>query len=158
MSHYIDYYQKQAASGQTFANTRQTGRGFGSFISGLLPFVKKAGKTLYKQGVGIGSDILEGENVLETFKRRGITAAEDIAKDACDELEKRRSQRGSGMGRHRLVSRTRVIRKTVKRLPKCRTRKCLKRRSKTLSSSLLKLLSSRQLRPKRSPQRRRRLK
>jgi|SRR5690348_651087 hypothetical protein len=149
MSHYAEYYQKQALSGQAPNSSARGMRGYGfrSFVSGLLPFVKKAGRTLYKQGVGIGSDIIEGENVLETLKKRGISAAEEIADEACQELQKRKAQRGTGVLRRRIrrvIPGSRKVRKTIRRVSRCRTRKCLKRRSKTASASLLKLLSLRQ--------------
>jgi hypothetical protein len=142
-NYYSDYYQNQAQSGQT-QNNHQVGRGqrglgFKSFMSGLVPYFKSAGKTLLNTGVGIGADIFQGKNVLDTLKTRGIDAAKDLAVDACDELRLGKAQRGSGVRR---------TRKLLKKTKKCKTRKCLKKRSKTLSASLVKLLSSRKYQKK----------
>lgn len=143
-NYYSDYYDQQAQTGQTSHNRssgrNQRGLGFKSFVSGLLPFIKKAGKTLLNTGVGIGGDLFEGKNVIDSLKTRGITAAEDIAEEACDELRSRKAQKGSGLRRRK---------KATRKTRKCKTPKCLKRKSTRLSSSLLRLLSSKKVQKKR---------
>lgn len=103
---YINYYDKQAETGQVggsitaFTAPRyQTGFGFRSMLTNFLPFVKNAGKTLLNSGVGIGNDILSGENVMQSLKKRGKAAATGLAEDACEELARQKQSGGGGTKR-----------------------------------------------------------
>src|SRR5437899_1063327 len=96
---YREYYRQQAKSGQVGGGVYfgdQTGLGFRSFFTGVMPFLKRAGKTILDTGVGIGSDIFDGKPIIDTLKSRGISAAETLADEACDEIRKRKTQKGSG--------------------------------------------------------------
>ena len=80
----------------------QRGHGLGSLFRGLLRFVvpiaKSAGKTLgreaLKAGVGVASDLLEGQNAEVVLQKRGKTAVKRIAKKANKKLQK-----GKGIGK-----------------------------------------------------------
>jgi hypothetical protein len=140
---FIDYYQNQAISGQTGGGfySDQTGLGFKSFFTGMMPFLKKAGKTLFDTGVGIGTDIWEGKPIIDTLKSRGISAAEALGEEACDELRARKARKTQeGTGR---------------RKKRCQSTACIKRRARSASKSVLQqLLAVKDQKLKKKPGRR----
>jgi hypothetical protein len=96
----LHYYLEQARGGgqrgggfspfEVYQGHRfQTGYGiFGNILRFVLPFVKSLdiGKTALSTGTNVLGDVLAGENLKESLKKRGKTAATDIAKRAFDNL------------------------------------------------------------------------
>lgn len=107
----------------------QKGHGIGSFLSGLfrmaLPFAQRGVKALGKQalstGMDIASDVLEGENLGESARRRGIEAGKALLEKA------KRKQSGRGLGR-RNIPRTLSPIKRRRVSSKKRTARAKKRR------------------------------
>ena len=72
---YADYYNHQIGGGLPVYIGRG---GLGSVLSGLfrsvVPIAKKAGKSLLKEGIrsglGVAQDVLSGENIRTSVKRR----------------------------------------------------------------------------------------
>lgn len=114
---FVEYYINQAGTGIAgYSGVRyQKGHGFfGRLLSGaVFPILKYLGKKALNTGVNIGSDILQGENIKTSMKRRLKTTGLDIAEDA---LEKVKKQKGSG--RKRKLSKNKSSkRKRPKRIP-----------------------------------------
>lgn len=145
---YLSYYNAQAKTGQVgeglhgfVAPRYQAGFGFKSILTSFMPFFKSAGKTLLDTGVGLGKDLIEGDltkdNVLSNIRKRGVSAAQGLADDACEEL-KRRKQSGSG--------------KKKKKKTSCM---CIKGSKKSISTSQIEqLLSGKQLQKKKNKKKR----
>jgi len=101
---YLAYYANQAGSGLAgFQGVRyQRGHGFFSsiFQNVLRPLAKYLGKKALSTGVEIGSDILKGEDIKESAKKRLKTTGKSIVNDAI-ERAKNFAQTGSGGKRRR---------------------------------------------------------
>ena len=99
-----NYYVNQAGSGIAgFSGVKyQRGHGFfGKIFSGaVLPILKYLGKKALNTGVGIGSDIIQGENLKQSMKKRIKKTGFDIADDAYNKLQNYK-QKGSGKRRRR---------------------------------------------------------
>ena len=74
----------------------QRGHGLGSLFKGLLRFVvpiaKSAGKSVgreaLKAGVGVASDLLDGQNAEVAVRKRANTAAKHLVSKAAKKLQK----------------------------------------------------------------------
>jgi hypothetical protein len=113
------YYVNQAGTGISgFSGVRyQKGHGFfGRILSGaVLPILKYLGKKALGTGVNIGTDLLQGENIKTSMKKRLKTAGFNIAEDA---FEKLKNYKQEGSGRKRRKSRKKQVkRKKSKRKP-----------------------------------------
>lgn len=101
---YLDYYTNQAGSGLAgFQGVRyQRGHGFFSsiFQNVLRPLAKYLGKKALSTGVEIGSDILKGEDIKESAKKRLKTTGRSIFNDAIERAQ-HFAQTGSGGKRRR---------------------------------------------------------
>jgi len=99
-----DYYVNQAGSGIAgYSGVRfQKGYGFfGRLLSTIgLPILKYLGKRALKTGVGVGSDLLSGENIKDSVKKRLKATGFDIVDDAVEKLKPFR-QAGTGYRRRR---------------------------------------------------------
>ena len=100
------YYVNQAGSGIAGYSGLKYQRGhgfFGRLLSGtVLPILKYLGKKALNTGVGIGSDVIQGENLKSAMKKRLKTTGFDIADDAYNKL-KEYKQKGSGRRRKKRV-------------------------------------------------------
>lgn len=116
---YINHYINQIGGLQGFSGVRyQRGHGFfsrlfsgvGSFVKDLLPSL---GKRALPSAIGLAQDVLSGENVGRSAKKRLIEAGRGVADETLDKL-KSRVQGGSGINALRRFKRKgRVIRKKV---------------------------------------------
>lgn len=99
-----NYYVNQAGSGIAgYSGIKyQRGHGFfGRLLSGtVLPILKYLGKKALNTGVGIGSDIIQGENLKNSMKKRLKTTGFDIADDAYNRLQNYK-QKGTGRRRRK---------------------------------------------------------
>jgi len=97
---WVKFFQSQTGHGNFLGDEFQRGGNLGSVLRGLvrfiLPIAKSAAKSVGKQalssGVGIGSDLLAGENLGRSLKKRSRTAASNLMAKAA----KRISGRGLG--------------------------------------------------------------
>ena len=128
---YINYYVNQAGSGiGGFQGVRfQRGQGFfgNIFKSAIMPLLKYLGPKLLKTGASVASDAISGENVLQSLKTHGKSAARDIASDV-SERTARFAQTGTGRKRRRSVRISRNLKKR-KRNSSRRKRASKKRKS-----------------------------
>ena len=93
---YDDYYLRQAGHGMPiFVGGRyQRGRGLGNILGGLarmvVPVLKRSGKTLLKEGLRTGIDILgdvtSGRNIKSSAKRRIKQTGSRLLKKAVNQL------------------------------------------------------------------------
>ena len=104
---YLNYYNNQVGSGISgFQGVRyQRGHGFfGRMFSGLGNFVKDLAPGLFKRAlpsaIGLAQDVLAGENVGHSAKKRLIEAGKNVADETLDKI-KSKIQGGSGIPRHR---------------------------------------------------------
>lgn len=100
---YIQYYTDQVGSGLPgFQGIRyQRGHGFfGRLFSGIGSFVKGIAPSLFKKAlpsaVGFAQDIISGENVGQSAKRRLTEAGKDVANETLDQI-KSKIQKGQGI-------------------------------------------------------------
>jgi len=116
MAEFTSYYVNQAGTGITgYSGIRyQKGHGFFGkiFSSAVLPILKYLGKKALSTGVSIGADVLQGENLKKTMKKRLKSTGLDIAEDA---LEKLRNYKQTGSGKRRRTSYKGKALKTRKR-------------------------------------------
>jgi hypothetical protein len=116
MAEFTNYYVNQAGTGITgYSGIRyQKGHGFFGkiFSSAVLPILKYLGKKALSTGVSIGADVLQGENLKKTMKKRIKSTGLDIAEDA---LEKLRNYKQTGSGKRRKTSYKAKALKTRKR-------------------------------------------
>ena len=105
MVEFTNYYINQAGTGITgYSGIRyQKGHGFFGkiFSSAVLPILKYLGKKALSTGVSVGADVLQGENLNKTTKKRLKSTGLDIAEDA---LEKLRNYKQSRSGKRRRIS------------------------------------------------------
>lgn len=138
---YLEYYANQAGSGLTgFQGYRyQRGHGFfGSIFKHILkPLGKYFGKQALKTGVEIGGDILQGENLKSSAKKRLKSTKDNVLNDAIDRA-KLFAQTGKGKRRKRKKKKTfpikikkRRSKKRVNRKKKNKRRSVRKRKSKS---------------------------
>ena len=116
MAEFTNYYVNQSGTGITgYSGIRyQKGHGFFRkiFSSAVLPILKYLGKKALSTGVSIGADVLQGENLKKTMKKRLKSTGLDIAEDA---LEKLRNYKQTGSGKRRRTSYKGKALKTRKR-------------------------------------------
>jgi hypothetical protein len=116
MAEFTSYYVNQAGTGITgYSGIRyQKGHGFFGkiFSTAVLPILKYLGKKALSTGVSIGADVLQGENLKKTMKKRLKSTGLDIAEDA---LEKLRNYKQTGSGKRRRTSYKGKALKTRKR-------------------------------------------
>ena len=97
---WAQYYQRGGSLGFT-GLPYQRGYGLGSFFRGIfrniLPVAKTALKTVGKQalttGAQIASDVVAGEDIKKSAKKRGRAAASNLLRKAATKLQK-----GRGLG------------------------------------------------------------
>lgn len=104
---------------------------FGQFLwRHAKPLLSYLGKKALSTGVGIGQDVLEGQNVGESAKKRITSAGKDVAVDALDRVKEKIQ---AGKGRRRIKRKKAAKRTTVKRKRRTNTapkRKRVIRRAK----------------------------
>ena len=125
---YYDYYLNQAGNGiSVYAGNRyQNGNGFfGKILKHLKPALKYIGRKGFDTLKNIGSDILNGKDVINSGRERLINTAQDIMTDASNSLENLKGQSGRGAKRKQSVSRS-VSRKSPAKRKKT-TKKLYKR-------------------------------
>lgn len=123
---YESYYLDQSGSGiPVFAGSRgQRGHGLGSILGGLfrsaLPMIKRGlavfGKHALKTGLEIANDVVEGESIRNSAKRRVPESIKRFAK-----VENFINQSGSGRRRITTRVRKRIEEKNIRK--KSRKRK-----------------------------------
>ena len=123
---YINYYTAQVGSGISgFQGVRyQRGHGFfGRLFSGIGSFVKDLAPGLFKRAlpsaIGLAQDVISGENVGQSAKKRLIEAGRNVADETLDKI-KSKVQGGTGIPRKR--------RKFTKKFIKIRKIKANKRK------------------------------
>ena len=102
----------EASRGDVFVGDRyQRGGSLGSFLRGLLrfvlPMVKSAGGVVAKEalrtGAAIASDVAEGKPIGQAALTHATRGAENLADEAMGaasaELQRRKAQRGRGLGK-----------------------------------------------------------
>ena len=102
---WIQHYVNQQTGRGFIGMPYQRGNGLGSLFRGLfrfiLPIAKSAGHAVGKQalktGAEIASDLVAGESLAESAKRRGRVGATNLLKQATAKLE----QSGSGIGKRK---------------------------------------------------------
>ena len=125
------YYQEQARQighglfgyqGTQFQRGNGLGSFFGRLFRAILPVAKTVGKSalksVAKQAVNFGSnvvgDLVEGQPVKQSLKKRGLQAGQA----AFNELKEKVNQSGQGLGKRKVVSKTvSVVPKKKRRLP-----------------------------------------
>lgn len=145
-----DYYRDQSGSGvyegplwqeggaiRGFAGREfQYGNGLGSFGRTLFrwakPLLKYLGRETLKTGVNIGTDVLAGEDIKESVKRRAKESGSQIATDAAAAVKKKLSGRGrkKPMARRRRSSRKGNKRPVIRRKRTVRRKRSSRRRVK----------------------------
>ena len=110
---YIQLYDTQVGSGiPVFQGVRfQRGHGFfGRLFEGIGNFIKDLAPGLLKRSlpsaINLAQDVIAGENVGQSAKRRLIEASQNVADETLDQL-KARLQRGRGIWRPKTKSRIR---------------------------------------------------
>ena len=108
MNPYINYYVNQAVSGiGGFQGARfQRGQGFfgNVFKNAILPLIKYLGKRAISAGADVAVDAINGENLVNSLKSRGTSAAQNIADDF-SKIATRFAQSGQGRKRRRRKTR-----------------------------------------------------
>ena len=99
---YVRYYVNQAGSGlPAFTGVRyQRGHGFFGklFSNSVLPALRYLGKKALSTGVNVAQDLLDGQNIKDSFGSRIRESGRDLAQEAI--LRARAmSQQGSGRKR-----------------------------------------------------------
>ena len=137
---YIEYYSNQAGSGLGGFEGYRYQRGHGFFGTLFQNIIKPLGKYLGKQalqtGVKIGNDLLQGENLGDTFLKNMKTTGNQLITDTLNRVQKF-AQTGKGRKRR---SRNKIKNGNKKK----KTRKRTLRKSKTVK----KVISKRKIRRK----------
>jgi len=115
----------------------QRGHGLGSIFRSLfrmiMPAARSAGKAVAKQalisGADVAGDLIQGESLKQSVKRRGAAAAENLLNRAKDKITTRKGytklQKGSGIGfktKRKVIKRKKQV-GFGKRKRKARTKK-----------------------------------
>lgn len=122
---YTNYYVNQAGTGiggfqgsERFPIHRGSGFFGNIWKNAIMPLLKYLGPKIIKTGASVASDAIAGENVLQSLKSHGKTAARDIASDVGTRAA-RFAQTGTGRKRRRSVriahAKKRKIVKSTKR-------------------------------------------
>ena len=129
---YLNYYNNQAGYGISgFQGVRyQRGHGFfGRLFSGIGNFVKDLAPGLFKRAlpsaIGLAQDVLAGENVGQSAKKRLIEAGKNVADETIDKI-KSKIQGGSGIPRKKC--KTNFRQQIIKRNSKSNKRNKRKRK------------------------------
>ena len=132
-SFYDNYYARQVGAGIPVyhGGELQYGHGLGNLLGGLfrsaIPLLKKGatalGKTALEAGADIVDDVLSGQNVKSSVKKRARQAGRNLGNKAVKVARTSLSQKGGGK-----VKRKPVRGKKKKVLRKTRTRKNIKRK------------------------------
>jgi len=105
---YIDYYANQAGNGiPGFEGIRyQRGGGFfGKLLSSAIyPLLRFMGRKALKTGVNIAEDVLGGENIKSSAKRRAKDTGIELAETALGKAHSFLTQRGKGVRRKRIMA------------------------------------------------------
>ena len=117
---YEEYYMNQAGYGLPYysGTPYMKGYGLGGILSGVLrsvvPLFKSAGKTLLREGLKTGTNILtdalDGRNIKESASQRLSQSAKQLTRRAADKLTKTLNKSSSSRG----VNRKRKTQKTQK--------------------------------------------
>ena len=110
---WLGHLQSGHGLGMYAGERYQRGHGFGAIFGPLLrtimPIVKSVGKAVGKQalrsGAAVASDVLRGDNVMESLKMHGKTGVRQLTQKGLQEI----SQEGRGLG-----ARPRQSQKTIK--------------------------------------------
>ena len=141
--YYEEIYTNQAGTGISMIPFQgykyQRGHGFFSSIWKFInPLIKPLGKYLGKQalstGMAIGTDVLKGENIKASAKKRLKETRSQVLNDAIDRA-KLFAQTGKGRRRRR---RTKIKQVKNKIKPKKSTKRKSKRRKKLVRKKKLK--------------------
>ena len=104
---YIQIYENQVGSGiPVFQGVRfQRGHGFfGRLFSGIGNFIKDLAPGLLRRSlpsaINLANDVIAGENVAQSAKKRLIEAGHNVAEETLDSL-KSRLQKGRGICRYK---------------------------------------------------------
>ena|SRR5882757_4008774 len=98
---YSEYYIKQAGSGiSVYSGHRyQSGNGFfGKILKYLKPALKYIGRKGLNTMTNIGSDFLNGENIVEAGQKQLVNTAKDVLTDARTSLDEYKTRRQAGEG------------------------------------------------------------
>lgn len=127
---YTDYYMYQAGSGlEGFAGYKyQRGHGFfGNIFRNILkPLGIYLGKQALSTGIDVGKDLLQGENIKESLKKRGKQTAKRVLDDS---YERATDMFQKGQGKQRRRQNIRPLKKIIKR--KRTKRKAIRKRRKS---------------------------
>lgn len=93
-SKYEQYYRSQTGNGLPIYIGGIRGGGIGSVLGGLFrsvaPLIKRSGRSLLKEGVSTGlniaNDVLSGENLKQSIKKRSRNAGKRMLKRAIDQF------------------------------------------------------------------------
>jgi len=114
MNPYVDYYANQAGSGIAGFSGLKFQRGNGFFLR-LFNKIKPALTYIAKKGLNtatnIGQDLLEGESLKKSAKKRLKETGKVVAKDTFDSLN---VQKGSGKRRRQITILSNKKQKTYK--------------------------------------------
>lgn len=107
----------------------------------VLPILKYLGKKALTTGINIGTDVLQGDNIKGSLKKRLKSTGFDILEDGFEKVKKYK-QSGSGRRRRRMSKRKTTKRKKSKRKPSllqlkalAKGRNILKRKSRKSKKS-----------------------
>ena len=118
---YLQYYNNQVGSGLAgFQGVRyQRGHGFfGRLFSGIGSFVKDLAPGIFKRAlpsaINLAKDVLAGENVSQSTKKRLIEAGKNVADETLSKINTR-IQTGSGIPRKRRKYNMKMYNKSTKK-------------------------------------------
>ena len=122
---YEEYYMNQAGYGLPYysGTPYMKGYGLGGILSGVLrsvvPLFKSAGKTLLREGLKTGTNILtdalDGRNIKESASQRLSQSAKQLTRRAADKLTKTLNKPSSSRGVKRKRKTQTVQKRRVKR-------------------------------------------
>ena len=136
---YIAHYVKQAQYGGSlpgFAGMRfQRGHGFfKKLFSGITTFAKDLLPSLAKRAlpsaINLAQDVMAGENLGQSAKKRLVEAGKNVADETLDKL-KNRLQSGSGI-RMRILRKRNYLNKLLKKKTYKKKKKLIKRKRRNV--------------------------
>jgi hypothetical protein len=138
---YARYYLNQAGGMlPAFQGVRyQRGHGFFGklFSNSVLPALKFLGKKALSTGVNVAQDMLEGQNIRDSFASRARQSGREVAEEAL-ERARQLSQRGTGGKKKKVCFNVRVKpKKTVTKKSKPKTKNRVYKKRTTKGSSFL---------------------